>query len=62
MKIILWSLFVTYLMLFAGDYVGMSRIANEERCKVILSWPWYGHLLMPGAGNACLDLGLGFNK
>lgn len=58
MKSFLITALIVYTIFFAGDYIGARKHFTRETCqqwmKVV---PLWFHLLVPGPGNACLDMG-----
>ena len=58
-KSVLLFIFLTYSLLAVADYVAVRARGDQEYCTARMAHPTLlFHLLMPGAGNACIDMGL----
>jgi hypothetical protein len=59
MKKIILALWIAYIFMLVADYMATVKHADREFCQ---RWfdrvPVYFHVLIPGPGNACFDMGL----
>lgn len=58
MKTIFVAVLLTYATFFLGDYIAARRHFTKETCQHwMAAMPLWAHFIMPGPGNACIDLG-----
>lgn len=57
MKGFLIGVVLAWALMFGCDYIAVRDRGTPALCQKIVSFPIWYHVIFPGAGNACIDLG-----